>query len=84
MAWRRKWPCVQKGQREGNYDSDRFRSRTLRYSLRRAVSLDSVDGCTHNPTVEIRKRVTPSLRWLTRGLGVFPTNFPTNPVRFAV
>ncbi|MGA7946976.1 MAG: hypothetical protein WB991_18070, partial [Candidatus Sulfotelmatobacter sp.] len=41
----------QKGQREGNYDSDRFRSRTLRYSLRRAMSLDSVDGGTHNPKV---------------------------------
>ena len=38
-----KWPCVQKGQREGNYDSDRFRSRTLRYSLRRVSPLDSVN-----------------------------------------
>jgi hypothetical protein len=23
----------------------------MRYSLRRAMSLDSVDGCTHNPTI---------------------------------
>src|SRR3989442_1520615 len=48
---RRKWPCVQKGQREGNYDSDRFRSRTLRYSLRRVSPLDSVNCGTHNPKV---------------------------------
>src|ERR1700674_248376 len=48
---RRKWPCVQKGQREGNYDSDRFRSRTLRYSLRRVSPLDSVNCGTHNPTM---------------------------------
>src|SRR3984893_13634008 len=39
----RKWPCVQKGQREGNYDSDRFQARTLRYSLRRVSPLDSVN-----------------------------------------
>jgi len=45
---RRKWPCVQKGQREGNYDSDRFRSRTLRYSLRRVSPSDSVNCGTHN------------------------------------
>ena len=25
--------------------------RTMRYSLRRALSFDSVDGCTHNPTI---------------------------------
>jgi hypothetical protein len=48
---RRKWPCVQKGQREGNYDSDKFRSRTLRYSLRRVSPLDSVNWGTHNPKV---------------------------------
>src|ERR1700675_5017393 len=45
---RRTWPCVQKGQREGNYDSDRFQSRTLRYSLRRVSPLDSVNWGTHN------------------------------------
>jgi hypothetical protein len=45
---RRKWPRAQKGQREGNYDSDRFRSRTLRYSLRRVSPLDSVNWGTHN------------------------------------
>ena len=37
-------------QREGSYDSDRFQTRTVRYSLRRTLSLDSVDGA-HNPKV---------------------------------
>ena len=40
-----------KGQREGNYDSDRFQTRTLRYSLRRVSPLDSVNCGTHNPKV---------------------------------
>src|SRR5208283_2325036 len=48
---RLKWPCAQKGQREGNYDSDRFQTRTLRYSLRRVSPLDSVNCGTHNPKV---------------------------------
>jgi len=52
---RLKWPCVQKGQREGNYDSDSFRSRTLRYSLRRVSPLDSVNCRTHNPTTKTFK-----------------------------
>src|SRR5208337_1613677 len=39
------------GQREGNYDSDRFHTRTLRYSLRRVSPLDSVNCGTHNPKV---------------------------------
>ena len=43
--------CTQKGQREGNYDSDRFQTRTLRYSLRRVSPLDSVNWGTHNPKV---------------------------------
>jgi hypothetical protein len=41
----------QKGQREGSYDSDRFESKTLRYSLRRVSPLDSVNWGTHNPKV---------------------------------
>src|SRR5208337_1374392 len=48
---RLKWPCAQKGQREGNYDSDRFQTRTLRYSLRRVSPLDSVNWGSHNPKV---------------------------------
>jgi hypothetical protein len=32
-----------------NYSS--FFLRTMRYSLRRALSSDSVDGGTHNPTI---------------------------------
>jgi hypothetical protein len=40
-----------KGQREGNYDSDRFQTRTLRYSLRRVSPLGSVNGGSHNPKV---------------------------------
>ena len=39
------------GQREGNYDSDRFQTRTLRYSLRRVSPLDSIDCRSHNPKV---------------------------------
>lgn len=33
-----------RGQREGSYDSDAFQTRTVRHSLRRALSLDCVDG----------------------------------------
>ena len=40
-----------KGQQEGNCDSGRFQSRTLRYSLRRVSPLDSVNRYTHNPKV---------------------------------
>jgi hypothetical protein len=42
-----------RGQREGVYDSDRFQTRTLRYSLRRVSSLDLdfVNCGTHNPKV---------------------------------
>src|SRR5580704_2632662 len=40
-----------RGQSEGNYDSDRFRIRTLRYSLRRVSPLDSVNCGSHNPKV---------------------------------
>ena len=58
---RRKWPCVQKGQREGNYDSDRFQSRTLRYSLRRVSPLDSVNWGTHN-------RMLPRIPWNFPGI----------------
>src|SRR5208282_3484839 len=39
------------GQQEGNYDSDRFQTRTLRYSLRRVSPLDYVNCGTHNPKV---------------------------------
>src|ERR1022692_2837441 len=39
------------GQREGSYDSDRFQTRTLRYSLRRVSPLDSVNRRPHNPKV---------------------------------
>jgi len=39
-----------RGQHKGRYDSSWRFLRTMRYSLRRALSLDSVDGCTHNPT----------------------------------
>jgi hypothetical protein len=48
---RPKWPCDQKGQREGNYDSDRLQTRTLRYSLRRVSPLDSANWGSHNPKV---------------------------------
>ena len=34
-----------KGQWRGNRDYVQFHRRTMRYSLRRALSLDSVDGC---------------------------------------
>jgi hypothetical protein len=40
-----------RGQHKGRYDSSWLFLRTMRYSLRRALSLDSVDGCTHNPKV---------------------------------
>ena len=40
-----------RGQREGSYDSDRFQTRTLRYSLRRVSPLDSVNWGSHNPKV---------------------------------
>ena len=40
-----------RGQHRGNHDYSWFFLRTMRYSLRRALSLDSVDGCTHNPTI---------------------------------
>jgi hypothetical protein len=39
------------GQNRGAQDYSSFLLRTMRYSLRRALSLDSVDGCTHNPTI---------------------------------
>src|ERR1039458_3336474 len=52
---RLKLPCAQKGQREGNYDSNRFRSKTLRYPLRRVSPLDSVDCGTHNPTIDAKQ-----------------------------
>ena len=35
-----------RGQHKGRYDSSWLFLRTMRYSLRRALSLDSVDGCT--------------------------------------
>jgi hypothetical protein len=31
----------------------------MRYSLRRALSLDSVDGGTHNPTIRLWKNLAP-------------------------
>ncbi len=40
-----------RGQHKGRYDSSWLFLRTMCYSLRRALSLDSVDGCTHNPKV---------------------------------
>src|ERR1700726_4284244 len=40
-----------RGQSRGSRDSSSLHLTTMRYSLRRALSLDSVDGCTHNPTV---------------------------------
>jgi hypothetical protein len=43
------------GQREGNYDSDRFQTRALRYSLRRVSPLDSVNCGTHNATTKMFK-----------------------------
>jgi hypothetical protein len=44
------------GQREGSYDSDRFQTRTLRYSLRRVSPLDSVNWGSHNlPLLRIPK-----------------------------
>jgi hypothetical protein len=44
------WPKQPQGQKKGNYDSDRFQTQTLRYSLRRVSPLDSVN-CAHNPKV---------------------------------
>ena len=38
-----------RGQHKGRYYSSWLFFRTMRYSLRRALSLDSVDGCTHKP-----------------------------------
>jgi len=43
------------GQNKGNYDSDRFQTRTLRYSLRRASPLDSVNCGIHNATTTMFK-----------------------------
>jgi hypothetical protein len=40
-----------RGQDEGMQDYRSLFLRTMRYSLRRALSLDSVDGGTHNPKV---------------------------------
>ena len=35
----------------------RYCLRTMGYSLRRALSLDSIDSCTHNPTSERRQKL---------------------------
>jgi hypothetical protein len=43
-------PFKSRGQPSGNQDSSSLRLKTTRYSLRRALSLDSGDSCTHNPT----------------------------------
>jgi hypothetical protein len=45
-----------RGQHRGKRDYSLFFLRTMRYSLRRALSLDSVDGCTHNPTIRSNHR----------------------------
>jgi hypothetical protein len=37
---------------EGNTGADSVIVRAMRYSLRRALSLDYVDGGTHNPTID--------------------------------
>jgi hypothetical protein len=47
----RMWPMQPQGQEKGNYDSDRFHIRTLRYSLRRVSPLDSVNCRPHNLTL---------------------------------
>jgi hypothetical protein len=39
------------GQPRGKQDYSSLFLRTMHYSLRRALSLDSGDGCTHNPKV---------------------------------
>jgi hypothetical protein len=45
----------------------------MRYSLRRALSLDSVDGCTHNPTIRsaICRFLTGPEILITRSAGVW-------------
>jgi hypothetical protein len=48
------------GQHRGRQDYGTLFLRTMRYSLRRALSLDSVDGCTHNPMVD---RSDPPVMW---------------------
>ena len=40
-----------RGQHKGSQDYGSPFLRTTRYSLRRALSFDSVDSCTHNPKV---------------------------------
>jgi len=52
----RRQGALEPGQRRGNHDSTKFQLRTLAYSLRRALSLDSVDGGTHNPTTTPRRQ----------------------------
>src|ERR1019366_8675590 len=42
---------LERGQHRGRQDYGPLFLRTMRYSLRRALSLDSVDGGTHNPKV---------------------------------
>ncbi len=47
---------LERGQHRGRQDYSLLFLRTMRYSLRRALSLDSVDGGTRNPTVGISIR----------------------------
>jgi predicted component of type VI protein secretion system len=56
------------GQREGNYDSDRFQIRTLRYSLRRVSPLDSVNCGTHNPTITARRLAQEIMKYSRPGV----------------
>src|SRR5437667_3489805 len=48
---RSKSSCESRGQHRGRPGYGSHFLRTMRYSLRRAMFLDSVDGCTHNPKV---------------------------------
>jgi len=55
-------PARPQGQFEGNGISEGFLMRTLRYSLRRVSSLDSVNGGTHNPKV-VGSNPTPAIKF---------------------
>jgi hypothetical protein len=67
---------LRRGQNRGYQDYRLLFLRTMRYSLRRALSLDSVDGGTHNPTVGIYQQKFFQAE-LTSGNG---SNYPVSSI----
>ena len=56
------------GKKKGAHDYNSLFIKTMRYSLRRALFLDSVDGYTHNPTIIAKRQVGGSKSYIVHDI----------------